>query len=78
MAGVAEKLRGPGKGPLLRNTRAAVKALIGAGCDLADIEIQVTADGSLVRRAKQCGEAKAPAADADWDKAIAKKPVPVR
>ena len=59
MAGVTEKLRGPGKGAKLRDTRTAVKALVGAGCSVADIEIEVRPGGALVRVKRGGGERQA-------------------
>jgi hypothetical protein len=62
MAGVTAKLRGPGKGAKLRDTRTAVKALVGAGCSVEDIEIEVTPKSALVRVKR---EPKAAVPDAD-------------
>ena len=57
MAGVSEILRGPGKGPKVRDIRASVKALVAAGCPIENIEITVTAEGPLIR-VKQNSESK--------------------
>ena len=72
MAGVADKLRGPGKGPSLRDMRAAAKALIGAGCPVENIEIQVTANGAFVR-AKHGGEPQSPKAAKDAADVVAER-----
>ena len=80
MAGVTEKLRGPGKGAKLRDTRTAVKALVGAGCSLEDIEIEVSAKSALVRVKRGGGERQAVAPvipnafDADEALHVTRKP----
>ena len=58
MAGIAQKLRGPAKGAKLRDTRTAVKALVGAGCPIEDVEIEVTSKSALVRVKQGAGERK--------------------
>ena len=63
MAGVSEILRGPGKGPKVRDIRAAVKAFISAGCALENIEVTVTAGGPLIRVKQNGGKATASADD---------------
>lgn len=57
MAGLSEIIRGPGKGPKVRDIKATVRAFVSAGCPIENIEVIVTADGPLIR-VKQNGEAK--------------------
>ena len=78
MAGVTNKLRGPGKGVKLRDTRTVIKKLVGAGCPLEDIEIEITPRSALVRVKRGGGERKEPKIADTWDEAIAKTAVPVR
>jgi len=62
MAGVSDILRGPGKGPKVRDIKATMRAFVSAGCPIENIEVTVTAEGPLIRT-KQNGRKAAAGAD---------------
>jgi hypothetical protein len=77
LAGIAEKIRGHGRGVKLRDTRSAVKALTGLGYPIESIEIEIRPGSCATVRVKQNAERQEPKAN-EWDEAIAKTAVPVR
>ena len=79
MAGFTEVLRGKGKGPMTRDTRSAVKALVGLGAAIEDVEIEVKPGGCSIVRVKKVGKQQEEAAKAhEWDDVIGKPSTAVR